>query len=82
MASVVQNVGCSSGRGEAADRFLNLILDAGINFIDTSSTTGSARGIGRYLSHRRDEFVWRLNVVVLTRNTRIIWRSIIIGIAK
>lgn len=43
---------------EAADRFLNLILDAGINFIDTSPDYGICEErIGRYLSHRRDEFI-------------------------
>ena len=68
---------------EAADRFLNLILDAGINFIDTSPDYGSARNASAaiYLIVGMNLF-WRLNVVVFTRNTRIIWRSIIIGIAK
>ena len=42
----------------AAEHFLNLILDAGINFIDTSPDYGICEErIGRYLSHRRDEFI-------------------------
>ena len=41
-----------------ADAFLNRVLDAGINFIDTSPDYGaSEERIGRFLSHRRDEFV-------------------------
>jgi aryl-alcohol dehydrogenase-like predicted oxidoreductase len=41
----------------SADRILNLVLDSGINFIDTSPDYGLAEErIGRYLSHRRDEF--------------------------
>jgi aryl-alcohol dehydrogenase-like predicted oxidoreductase len=43
---------------EDADRFLNLVLDAGINFIDTSPDYGiSEERIGRYISSRRSEFV-------------------------
>lgn len=42
---------------EAADRFLNAVLDAGINFIDTSADYGiSEERIGRYISSRRSEF--------------------------
>ncbi|MCR9115344.1 MAG: aldo/keto reductase, partial [bacterium] len=41
-----------------ADRFLNSVLDAGINFIDTSPDYGaSEERIGRAISHRRSEFV-------------------------
>jgi len=41
-----------------ADAFLNSVLDAGINFIDTSPDYGaSEERIGRFISHRRDEFV-------------------------
>ncbi len=41
----------------SADRILNLVLDSGINFIDTSPDYGLAEErIGRYLNHRRDEF--------------------------
>ena len=42
---------------EAAGRLLNAVLDGGINLIDTSPDYGrSEELIGRYLSHRRDEF--------------------------
>jgi aryl-alcohol dehydrogenase-like predicted oxidoreductase len=42
---------------EDADRFLNSILDAGINFIDTAPDYGiSEERIGRYVSSRRSEF--------------------------
>ena len=42
---------------EAADRILNQVLDAGINFIDTSPDYGvSEHRIGRYLGTRRDEY--------------------------
>jgi aryl-alcohol dehydrogenase-like predicted oxidoreductase len=42
---------------EAADRFLNAVLDAGINFIDTSPDYGhSEERIGRYIGSRRGEF--------------------------
>lgn len=40
-----------------ADEFLNAVLDAGINFIDTSPDYGiSEQRIGQYISSRRDEF--------------------------
>lgn len=40
-----------------ADRILNAVLDAGINFIDTSNDYGrSEELIGRFISHRRNEF--------------------------
>ncbi len=42
---------------QAADDFLNRVLDSGINFIDTSPDYGIAEErIGKYISHRRDEF--------------------------
>lgn len=42
---------------EAADEFLNAVLDAGINFIDTAPDYGiSEERIGRYISSRRSEF--------------------------
>jgi aryl-alcohol dehydrogenase-like predicted oxidoreductase len=42
---------------ESADTFLNSVLDAGINFIDTSPDYGiSEERIGRYISGRRSEF--------------------------
>ena len=41
----------------AADKFLNRVLDVGINFIDTSPDYGaSEERIGRFISSRRDEF--------------------------
>jgi aryl-alcohol dehydrogenase-like predicted oxidoreductase len=41
----------------AADEFLNSVLDAGINFIDTSPDYGiSEQRIGQYISSRRSEF--------------------------
>lgn len=43
---------------EEADRILNAVLDSGINFIDTSNDYGrSEEFIGRFLAHRRDEYV-------------------------
>ena len=41
-----------------AERILNAVLDEGINFIDTANDYGrSEEFIGKYLSHRRGEFV-------------------------
>ena len=43
---------------ENAERMLNAVLDAGINFIDTSPDYGvSEERIGRFLAGRRDEFI-------------------------
>lgn len=40
-----------------ADRFLNLVLDSGVNFIDTAPVYGVAEErIGKYIGARRDEF--------------------------
>jgi aryl-alcohol dehydrogenase-like predicted oxidoreductase len=40
-----------------AERILNAVLDAGINFVDTSIDYGLAEErIGRYISHRRSEY--------------------------
>ena len=42
---------------EDADKFLNQVLDAGINFIDTSPDYGaSEERIGKYIGSRRSEF--------------------------
>ncbi|HSG72480.1 MAG TPA: aldo/keto reductase, partial [Planctomycetaceae bacterium] len=42
---------------EEADRFLNFVLDAGINFIDTAPDYGiSEERIGRYIGSRRSEY--------------------------
>ncbi len=41
----------------AAERILNSVLDAGINFIDTSIDYGLAEErIGKFISHRRSEY--------------------------
>jgi aryl-alcohol dehydrogenase-like predicted oxidoreductase len=43
---------------EQADRMLNAVLDAGINLIDTSPDYSlSEERIGKYIAHRRDDFV-------------------------
>lgn len=40
-----------------AERFLNLVLDSGINFIDTAPDYGiTEQRIGQFISSRRDEF--------------------------
>jgi len=42
---------------EDAGKLLNLVLDSGINFIDTSIDYGlSEERIGKFISHRRDEY--------------------------
>jgi aryl-alcohol dehydrogenase-like predicted oxidoreductase len=42
---------------EQAEQVLNAVLDAGINFIDTSPDYGlSEERIGRFIAHRRDEY--------------------------
>src|SRR5713226_8899512 len=42
---------------EAAEKVLNTVLDAGINFIDTSIDYGrSEELIGRFIAHRRAEY--------------------------
>jgi aryl-alcohol dehydrogenase-like predicted oxidoreductase len=42
---------------QQAERILNAVLDAGINFVDTSIDYGLAEErIGRYISHRRSEY--------------------------
>ena len=42
---------------DVAEKFLNLVLDVGINFIDTSPDYGiSEERIGRYISGRRGEY--------------------------
>ncbi len=43
---------------DEAEMILNAVLDAGITFIDTANDYGrSEEYIGRYLAHRRDEYV-------------------------
>jgi len=42
---------------DAADRFLNAVLDAGINFIDTAPDYGASEDrIGRFIGGRRSEY--------------------------
>jgi aryl-alcohol dehydrogenase-like predicted oxidoreductase len=42
---------------ETADKVLNGVLDAGINYIDTAIDYGESEvSIGRYIAHRRDEY--------------------------
>ena len=42
---------------DIAEQMLNAVLDAGINFIDTSIDYGTSEEfIGKYISHRRSEF--------------------------
>lgn len=42
---------------QQAETILNAVLDAGINYIDTSIDYGvSERRIGRYIAHRRSEY--------------------------
>lgn len=40
-----------------SERILNLVLDSGINYVDTSIDYGqSEESIGRFIAHRRDEY--------------------------
>jgi aryl-alcohol dehydrogenase-like predicted oxidoreductase len=49
--------GDQRSRDEAAEKVLNAVLDAGINFIDTSIDYGrSEELIGRFIAHRRSEY--------------------------
>src|SRR4051812_30704992 len=49
--------GAEISDGEA-ERVLNAVLDAGINFIDTAICYGASEArIGRAIAHRRGEFV-------------------------
>ena len=48
---------------QTAERLLNEILDLGINYIDTAPAYGlSEERIGKFLSHRRDEFVLQTKI--------------------
>ena len=45
------------GPEDLANNLLNLVVDSGINFIDTSIDYGdSEKLIGKFISHRRSEF--------------------------
>jgi aryl-alcohol dehydrogenase-like predicted oxidoreductase len=55
-----------------AETILNKVLDAGINYIDTSVDYGlSEERIGRYISHRRAEYYWPANAVVWSARPRL-----------
>jgi aryl-alcohol dehydrogenase-like predicted oxidoreductase len=57
---------------EQAETILNKVLDAGINYIDTSVDYGlSEERIGRYISHRRAEYYWPANAVVWSPRPRL-----------
>ncbi len=54
-AAQIGNVNMPEDRVEGA---LNAVLDAGINFIDTAAMYGQSEArIGKFISHRRDEFI-------------------------
>jgi predicted aldo/keto reductase-like oxidoreductase len=54
-----------------AETILNKVLDAGINYIDTSIDYGlSEERIGRYISHRRAEYTWPANAAVWSAHPR------------
>ena len=56
-AMEVRATGNRSVTEDQAGTILNAVLDAGINFIDTSNDYGrSEEFIGRYISHRRSEY--------------------------
>jgi aryl-alcohol dehydrogenase-like predicted oxidoreductase len=51
-------IGYLNAEQEKATALLNLMLDAGVNVIDTgASYPGSEEMIGRAIGHRRDQFV-------------------------
>jgi aryl-alcohol dehydrogenase-like predicted oxidoreductase len=55
---------------EQAERILNAVLDAGVNFIDTSIDYGVAEErIGRYIGHRRSNFFLASKCGCLTGET-------------
>ena len=56
---------------EQAETILNAVLDAGINYIDTSIDYGvSEERIGRYISHRRSSTTSPANVVAWSAQRR------------
>ncbi len=51
-------IGLLSVEVEQAGRIMNLLLDSGVNLIDTAASyAGSEEAIGQTISHRRSEFV-------------------------
>ena len=70
----------------AAEKVLNAVLDAGINFIDTSIDYGQSEDlIGRFIAHRRREYflaskcgcvpgrLWVLSTSTLPTTSRSVW---------
>jgi len=52
------HIGSDQQEEKEVEKLLNEILDLGINFIDTARAYGlSEKRIGKYLSHRRNEFI-------------------------
>jgi aryl-alcohol dehydrogenase-like predicted oxidoreductase len=57
-AMELRNAGGPAVSDREAEQLLNQVLDAGINFIDTSIDYGlSEERIGRFIAHRRSEYV-------------------------
>ena len=60
---------------EAANEFLNSVLDAGINFIDPSPDFGiSEQRNGRYISSRRANSIWQPSAAASTPNAKLTLR--------
>lgn len=56
-AMEIRNLSGRESSDEQAERILNALLDAGVNYIDTSIDYGdSEERIGRYISNRRSEY--------------------------
>lgn len=52
------HIGADESAGKDFGHLLNLVLDSGINLIDTARAYGSSEeNIGRYIAHRRGEFI-------------------------
>ncbi|MCX6285955.1 MAG: aldo/keto reductase [Bacteroidetes bacterium] len=52
------HIGDGNAEGKAYESLLNTVLDLGINLIDTARAYGfSEKNIGRYIAHRRSEFI-------------------------
>ena len=55
-----------------AETILHAVLDAGINYIDTSIDYGvSEERIGRYIADRRREYSWRASAAVSSARRRL-----------
>jgi len=52
------HIGDGNADPRSVEKLLNTVLDLGINFIDTARAYGSSeQNIGKYLAHRRSEFI-------------------------